>query len=356
MSASQLPAEPVPAGAQATGTGDRAPVVETIEEPPARRRRKIVLLLLLSLLFLGLILLAIWYLLFRQPIVPIPTIPGQTVMPTYVTSIYGSKRPMGVAVTPSGDKIYVGATEGDTTARVFDASGKQLALMQPPVSTGADHAPVYLALDPTNGEVYVSDRLSGAIYVYDASGTYQRAFDTSAGKIVAPLGLAIDAAGNLYVTDVGRSPQRIVEFDRSGKVVRSLTGDDKMSFPNGIAVDKSGNVYVADSNNGRLLVIDATGAIVAKVGRGIGGGNLGLPRGVAIDAQDRVYVVDSSGQQVIVFGVHQPGQDHLPYLGSFGSEGVANGAFEYPNGGAVDSRGRIYVTDSANDRVQLWSY
>ena len=37
-------------------------------------------------------------------------------------------------------------------------------------------------------------------------------------------------------------------------------------------------------------------------------------------------------------------------------EGVSNGTFQYPNGIAVDGRGRVYVTDGGNDRVQVWSY
>ncbi len=115
-------------------------------------------------------------------------------------------------------------------------------------------------------------------------------------------------------------------------------------------------MYVTDSNNGRLLVFAPDGSIVARVGRGAGKGNLGLPRGVAVDAEGRVYVVDSSGQSVFVYGQYKDGAPGLDFLGSFGTAGVANGAFAYPNDIAVDARGRLYVADSANDRVQLWSY
>jgi sugar lactone lactonase YvrE len=44
------------------------------------------------------------------------------------------------------------------------------------------------------------------------------------------------------------------------------------------------------------------------------------------------------------------------YLGSFGQEGLRDGNFEFPNGIAVDNRGRVYVTDRENNRVQVWSY
>jgi len=354
------PAQPAPdaapAPAPAPGPPDGVDPELAVDEEEPRRRRRLLLLLLLLLAFAILLGLAIWYLLFRQPL-PLPGIPGEVVMPTYSTSIYQPDRPMGVTVTPDGSRIYVGETEGERTARMFDAAGTELGLMQPPVSTGSQHVPVYLAMDPLTSEVYVTDRPNGAIYIYDANGTYQRAFDPGAElKGWQPLGLAFDTAGNLYVSDVSTQPQQIMVFDRVGQVIRKLGADAGLNFPNGIAVDKDGNVYVTDSSNGRLLVVDPAGTVVAQVGRGVGEGNLGLPRGVTLDETGRVYVADSTGQGVFVYGTYVAGERDLPYLGFFGGQGVSNGTFQYPNGIAVDGRGRVYVTDSGNDRVQVWSY
>ena len=229
--------------------------------------------------------------------------------------------------------------------------------MQPPLSTGSEHVPVYVARDPVTGEVYVTDRPNGAIYVYDANGTYQRSFDPGVAlEGWQPLGMWFDRDGNLYVTDVSTQPQQILVFDRAGNVVQRLGREAGLNFPNGIAVDKDRNVYVTDSSNGRLLVLDTIGAVVAQVGRGVGEGNLGLPRGVTVDDKGRVYVADATGQGVFVYGTYVPGETALPYLGFFGGEGVGNGAFLYPNGITVDGRGRVYVTDAGNDRVQVWSY
>jgi sugar lactone lactonase YvrE len=77
---------------------------------------------------------------------------------------------------------------------------------------------------------------------------------------------------------------------------------------------------------------------------------------VALDGQGRVYVADSTGHTVFVYGRYQEGSSRLEYLGSFGSQGSGDGAFAYPNGITVDARGRLYIADSANNRVQLWSY
>ncbi|TAJ99598.1 MAG: hypothetical protein EPO36_11085 [Chloroflexota bacterium] len=329
------------------------PAVETDPEH-RRRRRKIVLLALLLGSLVILLGIAIWYLLFRQPI-PLPIIEAPSV-PTYSTSIYGANDPSGVAVTPSGDRIYVTETAGDKVVRMFDGGGNELGVLQPPVETGTEHVPVYVAVQPTTGDVFVSDRPMGAVYVYSRDGAFLREFRPAiAIEGWQPLGLTFDAAGNLFVTDLAGS-QRILEFDTAEKLVQTFGEDEGLLFPNGVAVDGNGRVYVTDSNNGRLLVFAADGSLLSKIGRGAGVANLGLPRGVAIDDQGRVFVVDSSGQGVLVYAALASGDEQPAHRGFFGGHGIANGQFAFPMGVAVDTHGRVYVADTANDRIQVWSY
>lgn len=331
-----------------------APPAEVQAEPDRRRRRKIVILLLLLGTLAILLGIAIWYLLFRQPI-PLPLIPPPSI-PSYSTSIYGASDPSGVAVTPSGDRIYVAETTGDKVVRMFDGAGNELGVLQPPSETGNEHVPVYVAVQPTTADVYVSDRPMGTVYVYDRDGAYQTEFRPAVAiEGWQPLGLTFDASGNLYVTDLSNS-QRILEFDATGKLVQTFGQGDGLMFPNGVAVDGDGRVYVTDSNNGRLLVFATDGTLLSKLGRGAGAGNLGLPRGIAIDGQGRVLVVDSSGQGVLVYSVLASGEEQPEHLGFFGGHGVADGQFAFPMGVAVDTHGRVYVADTANDRIQVWSY
>jgi DNA-binding beta-propeller fold protein YncE len=332
------------------------PVVERTPDEEKRRRRKKALLLFLLGLLAMLATIAIWYLIFRQPINPLPLIP-ETQIPGYSTAIYGANRPAGVAVSPSGDRIYVAQSEGSRVGLVFDAGGNQVGTMAPPESTGTDHAPVYLAIDPLTSEVYVSDRLAGAIYIYDRDGAYQRTFTlTEPRPGWQPMGLAFDTKGNLYVTDLSGPFQKVLVIDRTAAVARTLGETSKLSFPNGVAVDGDGNVYVSDSNNGRLLMFGTDGQIRAQVGRGSGQGNLGLPRGLAVDGHGRVFVADSTGQGLFIYRPPSGDERRLEYLGYVGGEGVSDGMFEYPNSVATDARGRVYVADTFNDRVQVWSY
>jgi DNA-binding beta-propeller fold protein YncE len=326
-------------------------------EAPKRSRRKLIVALFLLGLLAMLATIAVWYLVFRQPIpLPIPVIPASEV-PTYATAIYGAQRPSGIAVSPSGDRIYVTQTEGDRSGVVFDGGGNKVATMAPPEATGTDHSPVYLAIDPLTKEVYVSDRLTGAIYIYDRDGAYQRTFTLAEPRPGwQPLGLAFDTSGNLYVTDLSGPAQKVLVIDRTAAVVRTLGEASKLSFPNGVAVDGAGNVYVSDSNNGRLLMFGTDGQIRAQVGRGAGTGNLGLPRGLAVDGQGRVFVADTTGQGVFIYRAPDGDSRRLDFLGFVGGEGVADAQFEYPNSVAVDARGRLYVADTFNNRVQIWSY
>ena len=86
-------------------------------------------------------------------------------------------------------------------------------------------------------------------------------------------------------------------------------------------------------------------------------GNLGLPRGVAIDGQGRVYVgrLHRAGR-VRVRDRHARREAASTTSASSGARAIGNGAFQFPNGVTVDGRGRVYVADTGNDRVQVWSY
>lgn len=321
-----------------------------------KRRRKVALLVILLLIF-GLIFG--WYLLNRKPLAELPGL-SDTKVPHYQFSIYGVARPLGVAVTPTGDRIYVTESGGSQRVLMFDRSGKPIGALKPPASTGKGHAPVFVAINPKTQDVYVSDRLTASIYIYDAMGKYLRTFAPKGnlGGKWNPLGLAFGPNGTLYASDVREIPaksHRVLSFGPDGTLVRSMGTPGQLSFPNGIAVDSHGNIQVSDSNNGRLVVFNVAGKMLATISRGVGEGDLGLPRGAATDDSDRLYVVDTADHMVRIYHIEET-KATPTFTGAFGTEGQADGAFQYPNGIATDKRAHIYVTDRENNRVQVWSY
>ena len=302
-------------------------------------------------------LLFAWYLMNRKPLSELPGL-SEAKVPHYEFSIYGTSDPIGVAVSPTGDRIYVTEENAPHLVHVYDHSGKQVATLAPPSSTGPTHLPTYVAINPANQDVYVSDHSTSKIYIYSAQGTYLKTFAPK-GNLGAwePLGLAFGPDGTLVATDVeGTGPaHRVVKFSPDGTLVQSM-GVTDLSFPNGIAVDQHGNTAVADSNDGRLVIFNPAGKIVASIGHGLGAGDLGLPRGVALDGAGRLYVVDSSDHEVRIYNDASSRVAAPAYIASFGTEGQIDATFEYPSGVATDTRAHIYVTDQFNNRVQVWGY
>jgi DNA-binding beta-propeller fold protein YncE len=331
--------------------------VAPADDDARRRRRRWILVALLGALVAVLLAIVLWYLVFRRPL-PLPIPPGpENEVPAFSYAIYDVTKPLSVAVSADAGRIYVTQGDGPQETVMFDSRGARLGVLAPPSTVTAHATQLYLAVDPLSGEVYASDRMAGQIYVYAADGTFAGRFNPgSAFTGWQPLALAFDAQGHLYVADAGGTLQVVHEFDRYGALVRNFGVATGLSFPNGLAVDGKGNVYVSDTNDGRLIVFDASGNQIGVVGRGPAAGELGLPVGIAIDDAGRVFVVDSVSHAVQIYRVLAAGDRSPTYLASFGVEGTANGAFEYPNGIALDARGHVYVADWNNDRVQVWSY
>ena len=337
------------------GGGDIAG--ESVSQKMSKKRKGAFAALGIALLILA--LLFAWYLMNRKPLSELPGL-SSTKLPHYEFSIYGTSHPLGVAATASGDRIYVTESDGTRLVRVFNAKGKAVGTLEPPKSTGVSHIPVYVAINPTTQDVYVSDRTTASIYVYDANGKYLRTFAPKGnlGGKWNPMGLAFAPDGTLYATDIrgkDNKHHRVLAFAPDGTLVRSIGAPGQLNYPNGIVVDGRGNIEVSDSSNGRLVIFNPAGKVLATISRGVGEGDLGLPRGAAVDDAGRLYVADTADHMVRVYAI----DDSKPtptYIGSFGEEGQLDGTFEYPHGVATDTRAHIYITDRENNRVQVWGY
>ena len=318
---------------------------------------------LLGAALLGLIGTTAWLLTqSRSTAQPLPVLEAiNEGAPHFVFSINGPRRPLGVAVAPAGDRVYVTESDGEHETRIYDRQGAFLGALNPPDSTPATRTPVYVAASPTTGAVYVSDRQSGGIDIYAASGEWTGFVRNpdDPNTAWAPLGLGFDDEGNLLVTDVAATGQRILQLAPDGALQQRfdtpLAASGPLAYPNGIAADSHGRVLVADSNNGRVLVVGPTTGVTLTLGRGGFGPALGLPRGVAVDDAGRVYVADATNHHVMIYSLGDS-PDTARVLASIGDEGIGDGEFEFPNGVAIDRSARLYVADRENDRVQVWTY
>ncbi|MCC7104020.1 MAG: hypothetical protein IT307_02660 [Chloroflexi bacterium] len=300
----------------------------------------------------------------RRPVTDLPALPPvgpvlPKTPPAFLKSVYAPSGnllsgPLGVAVSPRGDRIYVTESTGERVTMVFDRDGTAIRKLEPPNSDQGARMPLYVALDPA-GVAYVSDRMRRVIDRYSPEGEYLGTYQPADNAPRQPMALAFDRAGNFYVTDVTAGQHQLLSYDAQQRFRFSMGKEGEQpgnfSFPNGIAIDQRGQIYVADSNNGRVQIFNQDRQLLGAIGAG-GVGTLGMPRGLVVDDNNRLFLVDTIGQSVEVWDTTTAPKR----LYVIGSEGVGAGQYQYPNGIAVDTTGRVYVTDRVNNRLLVWSY
>jgi sugar lactone lactonase YvrE len=192
-----------------------------------------------------------------------------------------------------------------------------------------------------------------------------------AARFNHPFGLAVDAAGNVYIADEGNSVIRKMDITTQVTTFAGMPGvtgaangvDTAASFykPFGVATDAAGNVYVADAGNNQIRVITPAGVVSVFAGTGASGlGNgsaanatFNSPMGVAVDGSGNVYVADYGND--LIRKISTAGTVST-FAGS-GATGADNGAdtsatFNLPESVAVDAAGNVYVADNGNDIIR----
>jgi len=173
------------------------------------------------------------------------------------------------------------------------------------------------------GNVYVTDIGLEEVFKITPSGT-QTTVGTGLG---VPEDVAVDGAGNVYITD----SQADAVFKVTPGGMQSMVGRN-FSYPVGVAVDGAGDIYVSDPFVPTVFKITPAGA-QTMVGSGYN-----TPAGVAVDAAGNVYVADTF--DATVFKVAPGGKQTMMGSGLISPAAVA-----------VDAAGNVYITDSATDTV-----
>jgi len=270
---------------------------------------------------------------------------------------------------PTSTAVSVSTIAGSGAQGAINATGTYATFYQP---TG-------VAVD-ASGNVYVADyrnnlirAISTAGVVTTLAGSGVQGFANGTGAYALfnqPTGVAVDAAGNVYVAD--NNNNLIREITPAG-VVTTLAGSGTLgsangtassasfSFPQGVAVDAAGNIYVADYGNNQVRKISSAGVVTTLAGKDSAGAANGIdtaatfnqPTGVAVDAAGNVYVADEGNNLIRKIS---PAGMVSTFAGS-GAAGAVNGtgtsaSFNGPTGVAVDAAGNVYVADYGNNIVR----
>ncbi len=208
----------------------------------------------------------------------------------------------------------------------------------------------------------------------DSKDEYLQAKDA---QLNAPTGIAIDGSGNIYFCDTRNHRVRKIGTDGkiqtiAGKGEKGETGDGgkaveaKLNSPTGVAVDAAGNVYIADQMNHRIRKVDKDGVITTVAGTGLPGysGNGGLatraqlfyPCCIALDKQGNLFIADRTNNRVRRVDAQTGTISLAAGTGRFGDDFDGRAAeqarLRFPMGLAADPQGRVYFSDNANSRVK----
>jgi len=296
-------------------------------------------------------------------------------------SFYG---PSGVCVDAAGN-IYV-ADSGNNLIREINPAGVVTTLagngnkgaLNGPALEAEFNDPFAITIDGA-GNLYVSDSGNNMVRKISGGNVSTLAGNGAAGAANGaganasfdnPLGLVIDAAGNVYVCDAGNNVIRKITAagEASNLAGAGIPGSAngtgisaRFTTPQGIAIDGSGNLYVADEGNELIREVSPSGAVTTFAGTGIANSMDGSlttasfdePNALAFDASGNLYATDGGSSEVRKI---TPAGAVITLAGT-GTAGFTNGigtgaAFSGPCGIAVDKNHNAYVADFGNNVIR----
>jgi len=169
-------------------------------------------------------------------------------------------------------------------------------------------------------------------------------------RLRKPYGVAVDQRNRIYIADPAQ--RSVLVFDREARVATAWKGNAQfpLFLPTSLAFDQHGRLLVSDSFAGQVVVFDPAGKPVAALGKGI----FMRPAGLVVNPRRRrLYAADIKQNQVLVFNI-EDFKLHSRIGGKSTAGAFEPGTFSGPTNLALDSRERLYVTDTWNCRVQVF--
>lgn len=274
-----------------------------------------------------------------------------------------------------------------------DGDAATSAQLNRPTAVAIDHSGNLYILDSNNNRIRKVDAKTGVITTYAGNGTAGYSGDGGAATDAALYtagssfcGIALDGAGNLYLSDSGNARVRVIAS--STGIITTVAGSGAfwgptgdggpatnavLLDPSGIAVDSEGNIYVVEGSfsNGDVRMVSAASGVITtvagganNVNRGDGGpatsASLGyIVTDVAVDGVGNLYIaIDSDG------GIRKVTSDtgiittvaggNVGWCGGLGGDGGPANSAQLcdPVGVSTDSTGNLYIADLGSSRIR----
>ena len=276
--------------------------------------------------------------------------------------------PMGVTVDASGNLFIADSDNNrirkvDTNGIITTVAGNGNSTVLGPSSVAVDAV----------GNLFIADQSNARIRKMATNGT-TTTVSTSA-RLSGPVGVVLDAAGNVLVSDAGEHVSKIATNGTTTLIAGTgsygYSGDGgaatnaMLSSPCGLALDTRGNLFIADEGNNRIRKIGASGTITTVTGDGFAtfsgdGGpaieaTLADPSGITLDGNGNMFIADCGNNRVrkvdtngIITTV--AGNTNSDYTGDGGL--ATNASLYEPTGVAVDAQGNLFIADYVNHRIR----
>ncbi len=313
--------------------------------------------------------------------------------------------PMAVAIDPAGN-VVVADSNNDAIRLVNLATGG--------ISTvagngswgyGGDNAaatsatlndPMGVTVD-ASGNIFIADTGNNVIRKVAPDGTITTiagdfalgsgysgdGFAATSARLNAPMGLALDESGNLFIADTGNNVVRMINL--STGTITTVAGDftlgsgfsgdgyvaidAQLNAPNGIATDAAGDLFIADTGNSVVRKVSSDGSITTVAGNytlGPGDGGDGyaatsaqlcIPSSVAVDAAGNLFIADTGNnaiRRVDSTGIISTYAGNSALGPGYSGDGrsAINAQLDNPNGIATDHNGNLFIADSVNNVVR----
>src|SRR2546425_1017218 len=259
-----------------------------------------------------------------------------------------------------------------------------------PATSAQLNYPTSVVVD-TGGNLFIADQsnlrirrvAAGTGFISTVAGTGIPGFSGDGGpatsaQLWTPTGIAVDAAGNLFIADA--DDHRIRRVAAGTGIITTVAGTGTAGFggdggpatgaqlwtPTGVAVDAAGNLFIADADNNRIRQVAASGIITTVAGTGIAGfggdggpatsARLSTPTGVAVDAAGNLLIADANNDRIrrvaadtgIISTVAGTG-----VAGFSGDDGqAADAELNFPYYVALDAGNNVFIADQGNFRIR----